>query len=725
MKVAIIYNQDLTRVINTFGMQNKELYGEKTIDRVRQALEKGGHNVEVIDGNMHVIESLQHFMPKVVEGERMGMVFNMAYGIQGESRYTHIPSMLEMLGIPYVGSSPSGHALALDKIITKIIMQKHGLPTPDFWVFGSPDEDMSSVQYPVIVKPKMESVSFGLKVVDNESDLQEAVANIIIEYQQHALVEQFIPGREFAVGILGNNPAETFPVLEIDLKGDPNAIQTMDAKKYQPPDKICPAKITSELAAQMQKLSRDAFNALQLRDFARVDIRLNEKGEIYLLEINSMASLGAHGSYVSAAQVAGYDFQALVNKMLDVAAIRYFSVNNLPAKQDIKLPKPTIPARIRTFIRSKQPQIESLLKTLVNQNTYVRNIEGVNNLGLILKRQLEILGFSCQTFPQIEIGNQMLLTNSETEEHDILILMNLDNNTKINNQQAFISTETRYYGSGIWEHKGGLVILVSALQALRFVRQLNKIKIGILFTTDNTLQGKFAKRLIENVSQNSKSVLALHGANMDGGLVTSRSGAARYHFEFQLSKSVEAQDIAQTSKWLGKIIQGWTNLSNTAEGIVISPQSIKYESNITEPQAHGMIKLSARYNEPEQSKMIDEAIKKVIQKCKNKSVITQLDGGERRPPMPKTDKVKQLWDCLKQTADSLDIRLREEHRWSSADICFINDHQLKIDGLGPVGQKEKYNESIYKHSILERATLLAVSLIHLNKEIKQKNEISD
>ena len=160
MKVAIIYNQDLSGVINQFGMQNKETYNPKTVKYVADALEQYGHNVRIIDGNMKVIESLQEFMPRVIEGERMGMVFNMAYGIQGESRYTHLPAMLEMLGIPYVGSSPTGHALALDKVITKIIIQKHGIPTPEFWVFSDPNDDVSSVNYPAIVKPKMESVSF-------------------------------------------------------------------------------------------------------------------------------------------------------------------------------------------------------------------------------------------------------------------------------------------------------------------------------------------------------------------------------------------------------------------------------------------------------------------------------------------------------------------------------------------------------------------------------------
>jgi len=143
MKVAIIYNKDSTGVINQFGMQNKEKYNPKTVKLVAESLEKEGHNVRIAEGNMYLIEKLQEFMPRVIEGERMGMVFNMAYGIQGESRYTHLPAMLEMLGIPYVGSGPEGHSLALDKVITKIIMQKHGIPTPNFWVYSTGDEDMN------------------------------------------------------------------------------------------------------------------------------------------------------------------------------------------------------------------------------------------------------------------------------------------------------------------------------------------------------------------------------------------------------------------------------------------------------------------------------------------------------------------------------------------------------------------------------------------------------
>ena len=148
MKVAIIYNRDITGVLNKFGMQNKEFYSQKNVQRVASCLEAGGHNTRALDGNMFVIERLQNFLPKAINGDQMGMVFNMAYGIQGESRYTHLPSLLEMLGIPYVGSTPSGHALALDKVMTKVVWQNRGLPTPDFWVFNNARDDLSSVRYP-------------------------------------------------------------------------------------------------------------------------------------------------------------------------------------------------------------------------------------------------------------------------------------------------------------------------------------------------------------------------------------------------------------------------------------------------------------------------------------------------------------------------------------------------------------------------------------------------
>ncbi|MDE5421069.1 M20/M25/M40 family metallo-hydrolase [Ancylomarina sp. DW003] len=714
MKVAIIYNKDFEGVINIFGMQNKEVYSPATVQKVVDALEKGGHNVAVIDGNMHVVERLQNFMPKVVDGEQMGMVFNMAYGIQGESRYTHIPSMLEMLGIPYVGSSPSGHALALDKVITKIMWQKHGISTPDFWVFNSANDDMSNVKYPVIVKPKMESVSFGLKVVYNEEDLRESVNFIVKEFQQQALAEQFIRGREFCVGILGNEPVETFPILEIDLNNDPDAIQTVTDKKEAPKRKICPADLPKEVTNEMVRQSIEAFKALQLRDFARVDIRMDENNNIYLLEINSMASLGFTGSYPAAAKVSGYDYDDLVNKMLDVASVRYFSGSILNQSSQ-KPKKPLLHTRIRGFLRGRQPQHLKMLQKIVNMNSHVRDIDGVNQLGNYLKGQFATLGFVQENYPQIEVGNHLFFTNSYDNEYDVLLLGVLDNSTPLSKHESYNEQDQKIYGTGVWEHKGGLIVAMAALQALKYSRNLKNYKIGILLTTDNSVFGKFSRRVVKEKAAKSKVVIGLHGANSEGSLTTSRSGSAKYTCQMNLLPSERSEKVANAASAFNKMVQTWCDLSVDDDSLVIAPQEMRLNTNIMQSYCNGSVKLNIRFNQIDQFKTLDESIKKAVPSRKlNKIAKLQMEGGIMRPPLEENKKTDQFFQFIQPIAKKLDIRVAKEHRWDSSDICSIDTGMYLIDGFGPSGQiNPKQSEFIYTHSISERSLLLAMTIHEL------------
>lgn len=720
MKIAIIYNKDRSGVINKFGMQNKEKYNPKTVHLVAEALEQGGHNVAIIDGNMDVIQQLQDFMPRVLEGERMGMVFNMAYGIQGESRYTHLPAMLEMLGIPYVGSTPSGHALALDKIITKIIMQKNGIPTPGFWVFSRADADMSDVVYPVIVKPKMEAVSYGLKIVGNEADLREAVKFTINEFEQQALVEQFIRGREFCVGLLGNNPPEAFPILEIDLEGDPDAIQSVEDKKKKPREKICPSPISEELANRMVEYTVNAFNALQLRDFSRVDIRMDENENIYLLEINSMASLGKTGAYVNAAAVAGYDYNALINRILDVAAVRYFAGTTLIKRtEDIKglSPKLPLPVRIRTYISSRRETIEKTLKEMVNTNTYVRNVDGVNHLGNILKRELSPLGFEHQVYPQVEVGNILFLDNCGSGKYDILLLCHLDNPTTLAKRDFFKSTEQRIYGTGVWENIGGLSVMITALQALRFVRLLRKLKIGILLTTDDTLQGRITQNLVQNKTRATGYIIGLKGGGLDGTVVSSRSGAAVYNCSMSLKEGRHAEDVSKAANIFSKIVNNWTSMTDESKGLVVAPTEISLRSNIMEHYANADTQLSIRFSDLDQMNEIDGKIRKSITARERNTIRFQVEGGIRRPPMNKTEKIENFYNVIKRIGQTLDIRVQQEHRWSSADICFAGSLKPMVDGMGPLGTKTRgRDEYILKHSLFERSALLALTLLEIGSE---------
>ncbi|MBN1997852.1 hypothetical protein JW935_09895, partial [candidate division KSB1 bacterium] len=457
-----------------------------------------------------------------------------------------------------------------------------------------------------------------------------------------------------------------------------------------------------------------AFKALGLRDFARVDIRLDLDGNIFLLEVNSMASLGPTGSYPFAANVAGYDYKSLVNKMVDVAVVRYFAISSgMTEKAGKRLP---VHARIRGYLHGRQANIEELLKKMIDINTYVRNIEGVNTLGALLKKELSQLGFAGHTYPQAEIGNVFYFSNTEDPKVQVLLLANLDNKTRIAHQQYFQQLDNKIMGSGVWEHKGGLAVLVAGLQALRFIKQLRNFKVGILLNSDDSLQGRLSKSLVQQKASNADAVIALHGAFLDGGVVTSRSGSAYYTFSMNLIDTLRAEHVPLAVSVLNQILIDWTHISDAESGVVVAPGKIELESNITEPYAHGEVNLSVRFNDPKHMKKIDRKIRQVIPKHKYANVLDfHLEGGPRRPPMLRTDSVIELWKILARIADKLDIRLREEHRWSSADICFLPDNKLKVDGLGPLGEKPmNKSEYILRHSVLERATLLSMAILELS-----------
>lgn len=327
MKVAVVYNKDRKGFINVFGSQNREYYPEKTILKAVTALEAGNHDVELIPADRYLISKLNKFLPKLSKRRPNGIVMNLALGVQGKCRYTHVPSILEIAGIPYTGSSPMGHTLAQDKVITKQILQASNLPTPNYRVYMSPELDAPFLNFPVIVKPRGEAASFGLRVVDDTPSLEEAVSKIIDEYKQPAVVEEFIAGREINVSLLGNHPPKPLPVLELVLEGGPSDIYTHDVKfnlvQGNKVKKVCPAELPPETAAYIQKLAVQTFEALDIYDYGRVDFRLDQYNQPHILEMNSMASINPHSSFVTAARKAGLSYDKLINRIIDVAVQRY------------------------------------------------------------------------------------------------------------------------------------------------------------------------------------------------------------------------------------------------------------------------------------------------------------------------------------------------------------------------------------------------------------------
>ncbi len=748
MRVAVVHNRDQSGVINVFGPQNRERYNPRTVERVARALESGGHTVRIIDGNMHVVERLQDFMPRVIAGERPGMVFNMAYGIQGVSRYTHLPAMLEMLGVPYVGSGPQAHGMALDKVIAKIMFQAAGLPTAGFWNFASANDEFEDLvctpEHPLIVKPKMEAVSYGIRIVDNEGDLRDAVSTIINEFGQHVLVEEFIAGRELAVGLLGNGDPEVLPIVEIDLEGDPNAIQTDSDKLRAPRGKLCPAPLEEEQTAALQELAKRAFRSLELFDFARVDLRLDAENNPYILEINSMASLGLTGTYVHAAQVAGYSYEAMVNRMLDVAAIRYFGAERLSELEQVEQgerredqsARPR--TRLRTHIRSNAATIEDNIERMVETRTPTEAVDRVNQLGDWIARQLEALSFRVERHSRIGLGNAILARNHIYETDDVLLLGHLDTGAPITEWAPYRADDRRIYGTGAAESKGGIAVALAALRGLRHIRRLRQLRIAILLTSDGAANGAGGRQLIEEATSRANNVIGLKAGDPNGALIAARAGEHRYQLESDFRRERREVSSEQVVRHFTNRILALQDLSRDppsqhsdddsvsgdiapSDGLHAHITQMRFDAGGGRLPHRAEAQLTVRFTDPETGAELDKQVERIAGARRTPGVRMLVSARPGRPALRPTERDQELLQRIQKIGRDASLSVSSGYRWAAADICFAPESAARIDGMGPIGGAARTDdEYILRHSLVDRATLLALTIMELRPNTSRR-----
>ena len=327
VKVAVVWNNDRSNVINRFGPPAPERRARPSVENVVGALRERGHEALLCEGDSGLLQALGRFMPPGPSGRPGGMVFNMAHGIQGECRHAHVPAMLEMAGVPYTGSSPLGHALALDKALAKRLLRDAGVATPDFRVMRTGQEDTGALRFPVVLKPAQGASGFGVHFVEERAHLGAFVQALVARHGQPVLVEEYVDGREICIGLIGNGEPDVLPFVEHDfgarrprfMSGDEATRRAQDE-----PLKACPARAGAELARHLREIAVGAFRACQCRDYARIDVRIDGEGRPFVLEIDSMAALGVNASYALAARTAGMSFPALVERILDVAHRRCF-----------------------------------------------------------------------------------------------------------------------------------------------------------------------------------------------------------------------------------------------------------------------------------------------------------------------------------------------------------------------------------------------------------------
>lgn len=322
MRVALVYDlRDDYRALGFSEEALAEFDSVETIDWLAAALEAlGCEPIRVGRG--------QVLAARLVEGERYDLVFSIAEGVKGRSREAQVPALCELFDQPYLFSDPLTLSVSLDKAMAKRLVRDAGVPTPEFVVAATPDDAADWTAFPAFVKPLAEGTGKGCEagsLVHDRRELRAAISRVAQRFQQPALVERFLGGREFTVGIVGNGPqARVLGVCEILLKADaePNVYSLRNKELCE--DLVTYAEANDAEALRAGAWALAAYKALDCRDVGRLDFRSDANGEPYFLEANPLAGLHpAHSDLPILAAQNGIAFVALIGMILDAGLGRY------------------------------------------------------------------------------------------------------------------------------------------------------------------------------------------------------------------------------------------------------------------------------------------------------------------------------------------------------------------------------------------------------------------
>ncbi len=303
------------------------------MDDIKAALNSLGYKSTVFNVDSDVFRLIDF-----LKGEKPDLIFNLVECVENEAlQEMNVAGIYELLKIPYTGANPLSLGIALNKPLVKQLLTFHGIKTPKFQVFKFPEKIIprEDMKYPLIVKPAREDASVGISdesVVYNVNDLKKRVRYIFQEFDQPALVEEYIVGREMNVAIIGYKKPVVLPISEIDFSGmtkDMHKIVSYDAKwmhgtvAFEGTKGVCPAKVPAETEAQLKDIALRCFRIIGCRDYARIDFRLNKaNGDPYVLEVNPNPDISDDAGFARSARTSGLTFVETVGKIVESALER-------------------------------------------------------------------------------------------------------------------------------------------------------------------------------------------------------------------------------------------------------------------------------------------------------------------------------------------------------------------------------------------------------------------
>jgi len=322
MRIGLTY--DLREVYLAEGYteeETAEFDRADTVDALEEAIRALGHETDRIG-------RLQNLMERLVSGDRWDLVFNIAEGLRGSGREAQVPALLDAYGIPYTFSDPVGLCVTLDKSVAKRMVRDAGLPTPAFTLIDH-GEDLKNLNlsWPLFAKPVREGTGKGITAaskVHTWEELTAICADLLATFHQPVLVETFLPGREFTVGILGTGrSARPVGVMEVILRDNADADVYSYANKEWCEERVLYRLVDDEEACQAARIAVEAWKVLGCRDAGRIDLRSDGSGRPHFLEANPLAGLHPHHSDLPImCTLVGMSYQELIGAILEEAMTR-------------------------------------------------------------------------------------------------------------------------------------------------------------------------------------------------------------------------------------------------------------------------------------------------------------------------------------------------------------------------------------------------------------------
>jgi D-alanine-D-alanine ligase len=321
MRIGLTYDLRSWYLDRGYSMEDTaEFDKQETVDALEDALKQMGHQTEPVGNAFQLVEAL-------AAGKRWDMVFNIAEGLYGDGRESVVPAILDQYRIPYVFSGPVIMGLSLNKHIAKLVVSSAGVPvSPGYLISSAEQISGCKLEYPLFVKPVSEGTGKGItskSLVHSPEELREMTEWILKEFHQPALVEEYLPGREFTVGVVGyGDDAVAIGGMEVMCANNlPYSVEVKE--NYQ---NYCTYKaLDADIADECRAVALGAWKALDAVDAGRVDLKADRNGKICFIEANPLAGLNpVHSDLPILARFYGIQYQQLMEMIMKAATKRVF-----------------------------------------------------------------------------------------------------------------------------------------------------------------------------------------------------------------------------------------------------------------------------------------------------------------------------------------------------------------------------------------------------------------